>query len=134
MMRTLILACSLGLFGAFALARPAAAQGNTSVTEDAKAASLSGVVVCCESISLDNKVIHAATPLSNVSISECDKAYLVCDAAVQSDAQGHFALRSVRKGKVHHLKFVSKGFQMEHLKVTLRDGSEPLKVSLIVGT
>jgi hypothetical protein len=135
MSQTLILACSVALFGAFASAGPAFAQGNSAVTEEVKATDLSGVVTCCEAIALDNKVIHAATPLSGVAISECDKSYRECSATIQSDALGHFTFQSARpKKKVHYLKFVAKGFDVEHLKVTLRSGSDPLIVSLVVAT
>jgi hypothetical protein len=135
MSNTQMLAWSMALFGALTAVRPAFAQGNSVVTEEVKASTLSGVVTCCEAIALDEKVIHAATPLSDVAISECDKSYRECSATIQSDSLGHFTFQSTRlKKTVHYLKFVAKGFDVEHLKVTLRSGSEPLRVSLVVGT
>jgi len=136
MSKALILACSVALFGAFTAVRQALAQGNSAVTEEVKASTLSGVVTCCEAIALDNKVIHAATPLSDVAISECDSSYRQCTATIQSDSLGHFMVPSTGKKqkKVHYLKFVLKGFDVEHLKVTLRSASEPLSVSLVANT
>jgi hypothetical protein len=74
------------------------------------------------------------TVIKDVSIAECSADFKECVTLTKSDEDGKFAVHSSQKGKIHYLRFLSPGWCVGEVTVTLTPGSKTLDIKLVIAT
>jgi hypothetical protein len=100
----------------------ALAQGNEIIERTQRANSLSGIVID-----------QMGASVAGVAVAECAADFNDCAVVEHTDKDGRFYIRSVRKGNVHYLRFISLGMDEERETVKLSTFSGKLKIRLVVG-
>ena len=101
------------------------AQGYSAIVTNQKAGQLNGVVHHGERAG-------PQTVIKDVSIAECSADFKECVTLTKSDKDGKFAVHSNQKGKIHYLKFLSPGWCVGEVTVTLIPGSKTLDIQSVI--
>jgi len=115
----LSLAFSLG----FASQPNALGQGYATVSVKQYSSSLNGTVSAGDGETLEK-----------VSVAVCDKGFHECSETTLTDKAGSFSVARQKNQRVYYLRFSLAGMDPMEAVVTLKRGSGPLNIKMIVAT